>query len=411
MNKYQLMNRRADLQDQLEKLLDSARDASGNERDFTAGENTRFLAMKSEIESVDRQLKQLDVESMKKAAAAVPIRVCPDDQPPGQASGDFQISRLIAASCGLTDAPELAICRGLTAEQGADRGLRIPFTLAKAQTVGSAPAGGFLVPDMSQGLIDRLTAQSLVSQLPVTRLAAPPGVGSLILPRVASGTTGAWIGEGGTVTESSMTLDRIMMTPRLAGIRAAFSRMLLATSTPSIESVVVRDLAQSLSELVDTALLSGSGVGNEPKGVLSQGTPLAESSFANLWNALAATVKTLETANVDMSSARWLIGPAAAQRLRTEFKADGTDAVDGRFIAESGNGLMGYPVIVSTFVPAQTAVLAAWNDVIVAQWGMADMIVDQYTNAETGVIRVILYLMIDAALRHQNSLVVLSLSS
>ena len=296
-------------------------------------------------------------------------------------------------------------------DQGADRGLRIPFTLAKAQTAGSAPAGGFLVPDMSQGLIDRLTAQSMVSQLPVTRLAAPSGVGSLILPRVASGTTGAWIGEGGTVNESSMTLDRITMTPRLAGIRAAFSRMLLATSTPSIESVVVRDLAQSLSELVDTALLSGSGVGNEPKGVLSQGTPLAESSYANLWNALAATVQTLESANVDMSSARWLIGPATAQRLRTEFKADGADAVDGRFIAESGNGLLNLPMTVSTFVPAQTAVLAAWSDVIVAQWGLADLIVDQYTNAETGMIRVVLYLMLDVALRHSASLVTLTLSS
>ncbi len=186
---------------------------------------------------------------------------------------------------------------------------------------------------------------------------------------------------------------------------------MLATSTPSAEIVVERDMGKALSETIDAALLSGSGTGNAPKGILSQGVSLAEADYANLWAALAGAAKAIEDANVDPASIRWLVGPGTAERLRTSFKADGADAVDGQFIATDPTGLMGYPVVVSTFCPAQTAVLCAWNDVILSQWGSADLLIDPYTQAEIGMIRVLLYMLVDVALRHQESLVKLTLSS
>ena len=187
--------------------------------------------------------------------------------------------------------------------------------------------------------------------------------------------------------------------------------MLLATSSPSVELVVQRDMGKALSETIDAALLSGSGTGNAPKGILSQGVSLAEADYANLWAALAGAAKAIEDANVDPASIRWLVGPGTAERLRTSFKADGADATDGQFIATDPAGLMGYPVVVSTFCPAQTAVLCAWNDVILSQWGNADLLIDPYTQAEVGMIRVLLYMLVDVALRHQESLVKLTLSS
>ena len=416
----ELLQKRAGHVDKLEAMLKAAVDEEGNARDFNQREDREFEAAKASIEGIDREIASVKAEQARKAAAAVPYVQHPSDRPPGSsAPGEFSLARLIAGAAGLLEdtPPELVECRSLTMREGMAKGLRIPLHLPdarrmKGQTVGSAPAGGFLVPDyQSAQLVDRLTAGSLIAKLPLSGITAPPGTGAYQIPRVASGTSGNWVGEGQPAPESEMAFNMLQLTPRQAVIRASFSRMLLATSTPSVESIVTRDMSTALSETIDAALLSGPGTGNAPKGILSQGVALAEADYANLWAALAGAAKAIEDANVDPASIRWLVGPGTAERLRTSFKADGADATDGQFIATDPAGLMGYPVVVSTFCPAQTAVLCAWNDVILSQWGSADLLIDPYTQAEIGMIRVLLYMLVDVALRHQESLVKLTLSS
>ena len=416
----ELLQKRAVHVDKIDALLAGAVDKNGNAREFNDVEENQFQATKARIEGLDAEIRHIKAEQARKAAAAVPYVQHPSDRPPGaSAPGEFSLARLIAGAAGLLEdsPPELVECRSLTMREGMAKGLRIPLHLPharrlKGQTVGSAPAGGFLVPDyQSAQLVDRLTAGSLIAKLPLSPITAPPGTGAYQIPRVATGTSGNWVGEGQTAPESEMTFGMLQLTPRQAVIRASFSRMLLATSTPSVEMVVQRDMGKALSETIDAALLSGSGTGNAPKGILSQGVSLAEADYANLWAALAGAAKAIEDANVDPASIRWLVGPGTAERLRTSFKADGADAVDGQFIATDPTGLMGYPVVVSTFCPAQTAVLCAWNDVILSQWGSADLLIDPYTQAEIGMIRVLLYMLVDVALRHQESLVKLTLSS
>ena len=415
----ELLQKRAVHLDKIDALLASAVDGHGNARDFNDYEEDQFQIAKAAIKGLDAEIKRVEEVQRMKAAAAVPYVQHPSDRPPGaSAPGEFSLARLIAGAAGLLEdtPPELVECRSLTMREGMAKGLRIPLHLPaarrKGQTVGSAPAGGFLVPDyQSAQLVDRLTAGSLITKLPLSGITAPPGTGAYQIPRVATGTSGSWVGEGQTAPESEVTFGMLQLTPRQAVIRASFSRMLLATSTPSAEIVVERDMGKALSETIDAALLSGSGTGNAPKGILSQGVSLAEADYANLWAALAGAAKAIEDANVDPASIRWLVGPGTAERLRTSFKADGADAVDGQFIATDPTGLMGYPVVVSTFCPAQTAVLCAWNDVILSQWGSADLLIDPYTQAEIGMIRVLLYMLVDVALRHQESLVKLTLSS
>ena len=416
----ELLQKRAVHVDKLESMLKAAVDGNGHDRELNQREEREFEAAKAAIEGIDREITSVKAEQARKAAAAVPYVQHPSDRPPDYAPpGEFSLARLIAGAAGLLEdtPPELVECRSLTMREGMAKGLRIPLHLPdarrlKGQTVGSAPAGGFLVPDyQSAQLVDRLTAGSLIAKLPMSGITAPPGTGAYQIPRVATGTSGNWVGEGQPAPESEMTFGMIQLTPRQAVIRARFSRMLLATSSPSVELVVQRDMGKALSETIDAALLSGSGTGNAPKGILSQGVSLAEADYANLWAALAGAAKAIEDANVDPASIRWLVGPGTAERLRTSYKADGADATDGQFIATDPAGLMGYPVTISTFCPAQTAVLCAWNDVILSQWGNADLLIDPYTQAEIGMIRVLLYMLVDVALRHQESLVKHTLSS
>ena len=195
----ELLQKRAGHVDKLEAMLKAAVDEEGNARDFNQREDREFEAAKASIEGIDREIASVKAEQARKAAAAVPYVQHPSDRPPGSsAPGEFSLARLIAGAAGLLEdtPPELVECRSLTMREGWPKGLRIPLHLPdarrlKGQTVGSAPAGGFLVPDyQSAQLVDRLTAGSLIAKLPMSGITAPPGTGVYQIPRVATGTSG-----------------------------------------------------------------------------------------------------------------------------------------------------------------------------------------------------------------------------
>lgn len=412
MNRHSLMNKRADLQDALDVLLNQARDASGQERDFTPGEHTRFLSLKTEIESIDQQLKQLDIEAMKKAAAAVPIHVQPGDLPPGQASKTYSLSRLLKGVIDQHRTPEMDVSDRLKAEFGAGDGWALPALLQKTALTGSLANAGALVSDATGGLIDALLAPSLLAALPIARMSVPRGQGRLVLPRVGTTSTAYWTAEGAAPTESNPSFEQIALTPKTVSVYCRFSRLLLQTSSPAIDSLLQQDMAKALSTALDTALLEGSGT-LQPTGIIGQaGSTITEASQANLWDTLSAAVAALDSANVPSSGRSWLVNPATAGRLRTTFVQDAGDASDGQIIyAPGGTGVMGIPVVVHSSVPSATALLAHWPSVLAVDWGTISLVIDPYSQAESGLIRLIIAHFVDYAVRHPAAVIKLTLAS
>ncbi len=366
----------------------------------------------NELAGIDAAIKSAEAEQARKAASAV-RQAAQLGHPVEQASEKYSLSRLIKSVCDNQRCPEMDLSERVKGFFGAGNGFALPFVVEKTALAGVLNSGGALVPDVTTGLIDALLAPSLLNQLPsMERMSLTRGQGSIIIPRVNSTSTAAWVGEGNAANPAELVLGHIQLTPRDCVVYCRFSRLLMQTSSPAIDSILQSDMARALSTAIDTALLSGSGIANEPLGIIAQaGSTVVETEQANLWATLSAAVTAMDIENVPQSNRAWLINPTTAGRLRTEFRADPTDAIAGNLILSPGDGLLGIKIVVHSAVPSATALLIHQPDIMVASWGAMSAVIDPYTLAEQGIIRIVISHLIDIALRHSASVVKLTLAS
>lgn len=93
----------------------------------------------------------------------------------------------------------------------------------------------------------------------------------------------------------------------------------------------------------------------------------------------------LRNADVPFENIKFLTDPTAFRKLRSAAR----DAGSGIFAADGFNSIMGYPAVVSTTVDDGYIYMMNPADVVTAEWGGMSILVDQYSEAEKGVVRII----------------------
>src|SRR5437868_4427673 len=135
-------------------------------------------------------------------------------------------------------------------------------------SVGSAGNGGYLVSTDNQGFIEILRNRSVAFRMGARRLSGLQG--NVTVPRQSAAATAYWLGTESTqTTESQQTFVQMALTPKTAGAYTEVSRLLLLQSSPAAEGIVTDDLAQVVAIAADLAVLSGSGSGGQPTGILN----------------------------------------------------------------------------------------------------------------------------------------------
>jgi HK97 family phage major capsid protein len=134
----------------------------------------------------------------------------------------------------------------------------------RAMSEGVGSAGGFLLtPQMSGLLIDLARNQSVCVQAGAQT--ALMDTAEMIIGKVATDPTAAWIPEGGTITPTDMTFDKITLraVPLVAMCRLSIA---LATDASNIDGLIRTALSAAIGTELDRSALMGTGVG-EPRGV------------------------------------------------------------------------------------------------------------------------------------------------
>lgn len=239
--------------------------------------------------------------------------------------------------------------------------------------------------------------------------------GNLTLPRNDANGSATWEGETDANAEETITLDAVSLAPERLGGYKDFSKQLLFQSSESIDRMVIDSLALNNRIALDLAGINGAGSGNVPTGILNVsgigsvvgGTNGAVPDWADIVG--------LETAvavdNADLGTLGYLTTPGIRGVLKSTFKAANT----GLPIWEAGMmPLNGYRAEVSTQVPSDldkgtstgvchAIIFGNFADAIFAQWGPLDIVVDEYTQATAGSIRVVVNGWYDFAVRHPES--------
>lgn len=269
-------------------------------------------------------------------------------------------------------------------------------TNARAGAVGTIGGGAELVGTQYMGdrIIDQLYANTISNQVGVSKMLGL--VGNAVIPVVTSGTTASWGTETSTSSESSLGTSSKSLSPKQLTAVSKFSRQLLIQGIPQIDQLVRADILKQIALAVDTALISGTGLSNQPTGILSTSGIGAVSLGTNgdvpTYAKVNALIAAIESDNALMGSLNFVTNPKAAAKLRTTLK-DAANTNSGYIMPESVNTLVGYNTAVSTLVPSNLTkgtgtnlsalVFGNWADAIIAQWGPIEIVTDPYSAGDT----------------------------
>ncbi|HUG47981.1 MAG TPA: phage major capsid protein [Candidatus Limnocylindria bacterium] len=174
---------------------------------------------------------------------------------------------------------------------------------ARAMSVGTDGAGGFLVPEpLSARVIDKARNQARIFQ--AGALTVPMASSTMKLARVAGDPTAAWKLENAAATVSDMTLEQVELTARTLIGYVKSSVELIEDSAPGVDDIIENALASALALELDRAALRGSGTPPEPQGVRNATGVTLQSQGTNgaaltSYDALSTAVQTVQANNFE----------------------------------------------------------------------------------------------------------------
>lgn len=274
----------------------------------------------------------------------------------------------------------------------------------------TAGYGGDTIPTEVGAFINALRAKMVLGDMGATYLTGLQG--NLTLPRGTDGSF-AWEGETDANADAAPTTDKLSLSPHRVGGYVDIGKQLMFQSSISVENWVMNYLTSKTGIEVEAKAINGSGSSNQPTGILN--TPGIGSvaggtdGAAPTWAHVVKLEKEVAIDNADVGKLGYITNPAARGKLKTVQ----LDAGSGLFVWDRDNMLNGYRTGVTTNVPSNLTkgggsdlsalIFGNFEDLVIAQWGGLDMVIDGYTQAANAQVRIVINSWWDVALRWAQS--------
>jgi HK97 family phage major capsid protein len=293
-------------------------------------------------------------------------------------------------------------------------GFLVPMDVMTRDLVKNTAAdGGYTVATnlLAGSFIELLRNKMMVRQMGATIMGGL--VGDVAIPKQTGGASAYWVSEGNAPTESKQAFGQLTMTPKTVGGYTDISRKLMLQSSIDVEAFVRNDLALILALAIDKAAINGKSANGEPTGILNTtgiGSVVGgNNGAAPSWANMVDLETQVAAANADMGSLGYLTNPKVRGKLKVTAKA-GTYPT---FVWENGT-VNGYRAEATNQVPSDldkgtsTGVCSAiifgnFADLVIAEWGALDVLVDPFTGGAAGTTRVRCLQDIDLGIRHAGS--------
>jgi HK97 family phage major capsid protein len=285
--------------------------------------------------------------------------------------------------------------------------LNIPSWLAGAgneqriMTAGTTTEGGYTVQTDIGRLIPLLDPHPIVRRMGATFLTGLSG--NIDFPRNDAGAAAAWETETGAANVTSPTFDRVQMAPNRLAAYTDVSRQVMIQSTIDMENFVRNRLNQAVANALDVAALSGNA-GNIAGLISESGVNTVTFAASPTWAKLVQMETEVAADDADFGTLRYLFHPRIAGILKTNERTstNGIYLMNG---PNNGSGQVnGYTTNISSQVPTAAGsyygFFGNWAKMLIGQWGGLDILVDPYTQATTGTVRIVTNSYWDVAVEH-----------
>jgi HK97 family phage major capsid protein len=415
--------------------------ANAEDRELKAEEQTKYDELMGDAKRRRTQIQNEDemrlAESVTDSAGQPVTHAHPSES--GSYIGmtredvrNYSIRRGIAAKAGLIptkDASmELEISEAVAKRSGkSDKAgsLFVPFEVTAGsmeQRDLTIATEGADIMEITHGSVIELLRKKMVTRAAGIRFLTGLN-GDLLLPKHTTATTNtAWVTEGTAPTEGLAVFGQVKFSPSQLACYTDITRQTLLQGSFDVEQFIREDLASNLAIEIDRTILHGSGSGAEPAGIFNTsgigdvagGTNGAVPTWAH-------TVE-LETdvavANADQGALAYITNANIRGKLKNTERVAST----GLFVwqdpanlapATPATPLNGYRAFVTnqvrsdltkgTYSSCSAIFFGNWEEGIVAVWSDLEILVDPYTGANAGVVRLVALAFADFQVRHAES--------
>lgn len=372
MNIIELRRKRADINASIQ-VLAQAEQENG---ELTAEQLQQFEQLTTEFDQLSAQITRLETAEKAQAAVAAPVGSYSGGQAPAvhakaelkqyQGAKMARLAMSVAAAKGdMEDAAKFA----RTEIGDADVAMAIET---------SAGSGGALIPqNIHEEVIELLRARTVVRRLGARPVPLPNG--NLSMPRLSSGATSGYVGEGSDVLATESQFDDVKLSAKTMITLVPISNQMIGRAGYNVEQIVLSDMIGAMSVREDKAFLRDDGTSDTPAGFKKVAT---DASRTVDWAGATASLATID-AFLDslilklMESDSLLIQPGWALSPRSYMKLFGLrDGNGNKVYPEMAQGqLKGWPILQSTTVPVNLGAgsneteiyFADWNDVVIGE--------------------------------------------
>jgi HK97 family phage major capsid protein len=296
---------------------------------------------------------------------------------------------------------------------GAPEGFFVPLDIFRRDfNVGTGSESGNLVATDLRGdlYVDSLRNAMVMAGLGIRIL---PGLtGNIDMPRKSAISTIGTLAEIGSAAETNPQTAKVTLSPKRLGAFVEVSKQAIIQSSLALEGMIRDDLLTGAAVIAENLAINGVGSSNQPLGLrntASIGTVAAGANGATVaWSHLVGLESACANANAEPDR---LAGYLLNTRTRGAAKQvqRGTNLP---FIWENGAfPVNGYRAAVSNNVPSNltkgtnTTVCSAglfasdWSMAVLGFFGAPDIVVDPYTKADTGQVKITLNQFFDFGVR------------
>lgn len=310
---------------------------------------------------------------------------------------------------------EVASGKGLTglekevADMGADeykrlglsqQGVVLPsaFLRAAAGQNYTTPAdGGNLIETSPIRYVEALKERLVVKQLGATVLGDLVGT----VPFITSNEfTAKWGAEGDEAEIKKVAFEKTLLTPHRSFVAGAVSKDLLRQTSLDVEALLTNKILDAHAALLDSAAINGTGANSEPTGILKTAGIATVAGGTNgaaiTYKKIVAMESAINTANANRGKLAYLTNA----KVWGEMKTTETLTNSGRAILDPASKMVnGYPADWSNLVPSNltkgtgtnlsAVIFGNWEDLVIAQWGGLDLVIDPFTSARKAEVNIV----------------------
>lgn len=212
--------------------------------------------------------------------------------------------------------------------------------------------------------------------------------GDVQIPLMTAESCG-WESEIGEAKDGAGTFSSVKLSPKRLTAYIDLSKQFIIQDSVGAEELIRQDLINALNAKLEATILGAEdGDLTKPEGIFHKIDPTAHtvSNFADLVNAESD----IEDANV-IGEMKYVMSNKAKAAFRSMAKSSKTT----QLVMEGGQ-IDGTPVLNTSHVAGKNFAYGDWSNLAIGQFGAVDLLIDPYTKAAQGMIRIVINAYFDA---------------